>query len=200
MTETSRIKAINEIKRKLDEREKLIEIYNRLSEFEEEGRWEEYLDCLIQWQSFLIKFKNKYGNEPKEMVGLYQDISIPSYDGIVNSTFIKYADNSNPIYFYPALYGYENGSRMEGYKSLENENSDYSAYEYNNRKLNNTFMTLKLSNTEANYYLYQKWFFRLLMDHNMEEAYEILKRVCECDNSVYNRTLSSGYSKSLIRK
>ena len=44
MTETSRIKAINEIKRKLDERDKLIQIKERLDIFEEEGRWEEERD------------------------------------------------------------------------------------------------------------------------------------------------------------
>jgi hypothetical protein len=201
MLESSRIKAIKEIKTKLEEREKLIKITARLEELENEGKWEEYLDYLIEWQDFLIKFKNRYGNEPKEMMGLYEnDISIPDYDSIVEKTFSKYSDGKDSIYFYPSLYDYVDGRRISGYTSLEDEDKKISTSTFRSRKLSQTIMTIELDNPDANYFLYQSWFFKLLMDHNMEETYEILKRVSECDNSVYNKTINSSNNKILVKK
>ena len=185
MLEENRLKALKEIRDKLKEKEKVQNIVERLYDLLEKHLYDEYIDLLIKEQPLLIKYQDKSTTE--HISGLYgpNRISLPNDSDIFEKTFEKYADDNNPIFFYPhAMYIKDTCRKTIGYKNLEN-GEELTDYEYQKSYHFKPKTRIELENPAANYFVYRSCYLKLLTQHTVEEAYEILNKLAECENQYY---------------
>ena len=71
-----------------------------------------------------------------------------------------------------------------GYKNLEN-GVELTDYEYQNSYHFKPKTRIELENPAANYFVYRSYYLKLLTQHTVEETYEILNKLAECENQYY---------------
>jgi len=192
MLEKNRLKAVEEIKTIFEEHAQLYSTLNALRTLKNNNQYDEYVNLLVQSQPILNKYRH-VGNEKSIVLlkstmidGISDYIKYPDSDEVViENVFKKYIDNNNPIYFYPARFDDKlTGRRLIGYKSLENEEDTLIEFDPFVHP-----MRIELNPENIHIYdIYDKfrsWYFWLLFQHNVEETYNILKKLEEADKTYY---------------